>query len=62
MIADFGTKPLVTIVHRRFKYWTSGAIFLPKEGTLHYDLLQMKYYECSFVDIISDLRKHDVDS
>ena len=59
MIADFGTKPLVTLLHKRFKYWVMGAAFLPKKGTLHYDLLQMQFYELNFVDIIQMMRKQD---
>ena len=45
MIADYGTKPLVQAVHKRFKYWTTGTSFLPSPGTCHYDLLQMQFYE-----------------
>lgn len=52
MLADFGTKPLVHAVHKKFKYWLTGAEFLPKEGSLHFKLLQMQYYETSYVDIL----------
>jgi hypothetical protein len=56
MIADLGTKPLVTLLHRRFKYWISGACFIPQIGTLHHTLLEMDLYEVSFIrfrDIIA---------
>ena len=62
MLADFGTKPLVTLLHNRFKYWSTGAMFLPKKGSLHYDLLQMQYYEQHCVDIINDLKRHHNES
>ncbi len=50
MIADLGTKPLTTILHRRFKYWISGEAFLPPLGTLHYILLEMDLYEHCFIE------------
>lgn len=55
MLADFGTKPLVTLLHQRFKYWSTGAAFLPSKDTEHYHLLQMQFYECNFVDILQQL-------
>jgi hypothetical protein len=50
MIADMGTKPLSTLLHKRFKYWLTGALFLPEPGSLHYKLLQMDLYEICFLD------------
>ena len=55
MLADFGTKPLVTAIHKRLKYWSMGAQYLPKCGTSHYDDLNMKYYEKSYLDILRDM-------
>jgi hypothetical protein len=52
MLADLGTKPLVTALHRRFKYWASGHYFLPPEGSDHYTYLQLQFYEKSFVEIV----------
>jgi hypothetical protein len=57
MIADLGTKPLVTILHRRFKYWLMGQSFLPQRGTLHYTLLQMDLYEQYFLDFETIIAK-----
>ena len=57
MLADFGTKPLVTLLHKRFKYWVTGASYLPLPETLHYNLLKMCFYEKCFVDIIKELRE-----
>jgi hypothetical protein len=54
MVADMGTKPNDPPTHRRFKLWASGAKYLPAEGTVHFDLLQMKYYEMNYVDILRD--------
>ena len=56
MLADFGTKPLVALLHKRYKYWLTGASFLPREGTDHFELLQMQFYETSFVEIIKSLQ------
>ena len=56
MIADFGTRPLATILHRRFKYWVTGASFLPSPESEHYHQIQMQYYEKSFIEIINDLK------
>ena len=52
MLADLGTKPLVTALHRRFKYWASGHYFLPPEGSEHYIYLQLQFYEKSFIEIV----------
>ena len=56
MLADFGTKPLVSVLHRRFKYWLTGAMFLPPVGSEHYNLLQMQYYEVNFGKIVSMIK------
>jgi hypothetical protein len=56
MLADMGTKPNDPPTHRRFKLWAMGAIHLPKEGTAHFELLMMKYYEMNYVDIWKDFR------
>ena len=58
MLADFGTKPLVTNIHNRFKYWATGAKFLPTKGTEHYNLLHMEYYEKNFVDILKSMKQN----
>jgi hypothetical protein len=52
MLADLGTKPLVTALHRRFKYWATGHAFLQPVGSDHYDYLQLQFYEKCFVDIV----------
>ena len=60
MLADYGTKPLTAVQHKRFKYWSTGASYLPKQGDEHYDLLQMQYYECNLVEMLKDFRlSHD---
>jgi hypothetical protein len=51
MLADMGTKPQNAIMLRRFKYWGLGARFLPPSGHIHFVLLQMQYYEQTFVII-----------
>jgi hypothetical protein len=56
MVADMGTKPNDPQTHCRFKLWSMGAIHLPKEGTEHFDLLQMRYYEMNYADILKDLK------
>ena len=61
MIADFGSKPLATILHKRFKYWVTGASFLPSPDSEHYLLLGMKYYERAFLDIIQDMKRGESD-
>ena len=57
MLADLGTKPLVLALHRRFKYWACGHMFLPPEGSDHYDYLQLQFYEQSFVTIVQAFQK-----
>jgi hypothetical protein len=51
MLADMGTKPCKGPALHCFKYWGLGARFLPAPDHCHYNLLQMQYYEKSFVDI-----------
>lgn len=55
VLAYFGTKPSVTLLYQRFKYWTTSAKFLPYPGTHHYQLLPMKFYKLNFVEIIQEL-------
>ena len=33
-----------------------GAQYLPLEGSEHFDLLQMKFYECKFHDMLRQLK------
>jgi hypothetical protein len=56
MLADMGTKPNKAPALRRFKYWGMGARFYPPADHEHYSLLEMKYYELNFVEILKDLR------
>ena len=51
MLADMGTKPNTPKTLQLYKYWSTGAQFLPKEGHTHYDLLQMQLYEKNFVQV-----------
>ena len=57
MLADLGTKPLVLALHRRFKYWACGHMFLPPEGSDHYDYLQLQFYEKCFLLIVREFQK-----
>jgi hypothetical protein len=57
MLGDWGTKANVPCVHKRFKYWACGHYFLPKEGTDHFEQLDLRFYEMKFIDIQSKLRK-----
>ena len=57
MLADLGTKPLVVALHRRFKYWACGHMFLPPEGSDHYEYLQLQFYEKCLVDILRSFPK-----
>ena len=52
MLADFGIKLLVPLLHKHFKYWASGQRNLPAIGSKHYDLLQMRFYEQTYLDIV----------
>ena len=54
MLADMGTKPHMPQYVKIFKYWATGEKFLPPKGTNHYDLLEMKYYECNFTQLLRD--------
>ena len=56
MLADLGTKPLVLALHRRFKYWACGHMFLPPEGSDHYEYLQLQFYEKCFVEIVQSFQ------
>ena len=52
MLADMGTKPHSPMNVKRFKYWATGEQYLPPSDSQHYELLQMKYYEMNFAEII----------
>ena len=52
MLADLGTKSLVTALHCCFTYWATGHYFLPPEGSDHDEYLQLQFYEKCFVDIL----------
>ena len=41
MLADMGTKPNTPKTLQLYKYWATGAKFLPSKDHLHYKLLQM---------------------
>ena len=56
MLADMGTKSNTPAVLKRFKYWSSGEGFLPKESHIHYSLLQMQFYEIPYHDILKILK------
>ena len=51
MLADMGTKPNTPKTLQLYKYWSTGAQFLPTKGHVHYDLLQMQLYEKNFVQV-----------
>ena len=55
MLADLGTKPLVALLHKRFKYWAMGEIHYPKRNTEHWKRLDMHWYEVSLLTLIQDL-------
>jgi hypothetical protein len=59
MLADFGTKANVPVVLKRFKYWACGHYFLPKEGTDHFDQLDLQFYEMTYIAIIAILKKNN---
>ena len=53
MLADMGTKPHMPQYVKLFKYWATGQQFLPPQGSMHYNLLEMQYYEQNFAHIIN---------
>ena len=57
MLADMGTKANTHQTHKQFKYWISGVQYLPQEGNLHYDLLQMQFYEKNYAEVLKTLSK-----
>jgi hypothetical protein len=59
MLADFGTKANVPAILKRFKYWACGHYFLPKQGTAHYDHLDLQFYEMTYIAIITILKKKE---
>lgn len=54
MLADMGTKPHMPQYVKLFKYWATGEQYLPSPSSIHYKLLEMKYYERNFADILRD--------
>ena len=54
MLADMGTKPHMPQYVKLFKYWATGQQFLPPQGSMHYNLLEMQYYEQIFAHIINN--------
>ena len=52
MLADLGTKSNTPKYHQLFKYWISGARFLPPTGHQHYTDLNMMFYEKNYGYII----------
>jgi hypothetical protein len=52
VLADMGTKPHTPQYIKLFKYWASGEQYLPTKNSLHYNLLQMEYYEKNYADIL----------
>ena len=52
MLADMGTKPHTPQYIKLFKYWASGEQYLPLPNSVHYDLLQMQFYEKNFAEIL----------
>ena len=55
MLADIGTKPLTPQYTKLFKYWATGEVYLPQQGSEHYQLLQMEFYETNFALILKSL-------
>ena len=55
MLADMGTKASTPKYHRQFKYWTSGARYLPPLESNHAKLIQMKHYEVNFGKILNSM-------
>ena len=58
-LADIGTKPLVKFLHNRLKLWGSGARFIPEKDHDHYTMLEMRYYEMKFQDILKDMNNYN---
>ena len=57
MLADMGTKANTPKYHKDFKYWASGARFLPPKDSEHWKLLHMHLYEMNYGTIISEWKK-----
>lgn len=51
-VSRFWNKTICNSHTYMFKFWSTGAASLPQKDHLHYDLLNMQYYECKFVEII----------
>ena len=56
MLADMGTKPNTPKTLQLYKYWATGAQFLPPKGHIHYELLQMDLYEKNFAEVQRQLK------
>ena len=54
MMADMGTKPNTSAILQRFLSWATGVQFHPPKSHPHYDLLQLKYYDMPFQEIMKD--------
>ena len=53
MLADMGTKANTPRYHKQFKYWASGARFLPPLSSQHAKLIQMQFYEMNYGKILA---------
>ena len=60
-MADIGTKQLVPMVFKRQRNWLCGHRFYPPEGTAHYKLLGLQFYEKSYVHIRDNTKMPDED-
>ena len=56
MLADMGTKANTPQYHKIFKYWASGAKYLPEPDSDHGKLLNMKFYEMNFGMILASMK------
>ena len=52
MMADMGTKPNTPAVLQRLLSWATGAQFHPPSTHVHYQLLQMKFFDMPFHEIM----------
>ena len=55
MLADMGTKANTPKYHRQFKYWASGARYIPPLESNHAILIQMKHYEVNYGKILNSM-------
>jgi hypothetical protein len=54
MMADMGTKPNTSAILQHFLSWATGVQFHPPKSHPHYDLLQLKYYNMPFQEIMKN--------